>query len=92
MLLYGYESAGNVICITMRGRWTERLPEEFMRVCKTYDKILIKCENLNYISTDGLKQLFILTQKGKQVDLIGTSDAVKRIIDITGFGQDVNVY
>ena len=93
-ICYSYESAGNVICIKLIGRWSEPLPKEFIDICKTYNKVLFKCDELLYISAVGLRQLMSISRSKNvtQVDFIGTNDTVKGIINITGFDKEINVY
>lgn len=58
--------------------------------------IILNCENLEYISSAGLRVLLVLAKKAREtnhfISLANLQDDVLNVINITGFNTILNIY
>ena len=70
--------------------------EEMSRIAAGASKVLVNCENLDFISSAGLRVLLRtakqLTGSGGTMKLCGANGTVKEVMEISGFGDLLDLY
>ncbi|MDZ7776985.1 MAG: STAS domain-containing protein [Bacteroidales bacterium] len=96
-----FENKGNATVAYVSGRVDTTNYNEFEKqiteqINSTQGAFIINCENLNFISSSGLR-VFLITQKKlmaahRKLFLTNMQDAIKEIFDISGFSSIFTIY
>ena len=87
----------NVLTIYMEGNVdttnAEKVGAEFEEIRAKYPdgQLVLDLENLNYISSAGLRQILKLKKKEKDLKIINCSSEIYEIFDMTGFAEMIDI-
>lgn len=91
------ELNGNCLVLKLVGRlnsMTAPLFEEEIKAVDGVEKLVLDLEELDYISSAGLRVLLVAEKKMMAVGelvLINVQDAVREVLDITGFSSMLTI-
>ena len=101
MLETKLESKAGILVITPIGRLDGLTSKDFLEatekeITNETNKVVLNLENLDYISSEGLRSVLTTAKKTKSFDgqfvISGPRDGVKEVLDISGFGQMLSVF
>ena len=101
MLETKIENKEGILVIAPIGRLDGLTSKDFLEateneITNEANKVILNLENLDYISSVGLRSVLTTAKKTKAFDgqlvISGPRDGVKEVLDISGFGQMLGVF
>lgn len=89
-----------ILILTVAGRLDARNSGEFeqqaLALATTETKIILECQQLEYVSSSGLRVFLLLLKKLKQSNgqlaICGLSPVIREIFDISGFSGIFSIF
>jgi len=101
MLEVKIENKSGILVIEPIGRLDGLSSKQFLedienQILKDSNQVILNLENLDYVSSEGLRSILTTAKKTKSLDgklvLCAPKDGVKEVLDISGFGQMLGVF